>query len=71
MSQKITPKAVESKVFKIYGVLVHCHVLDDGRRIIAADSISKLISAMALGIPDMDLELHDLDHFVMWCNTAK
>ena len=66
-----TPKSVSSKTFRIYGIQVCCHLLDDGRRVIAADSLTKLLSAMANGIPDMDLEEHDLDMFVMWCGQNK
>jgi hypothetical protein len=66
MSNK-TPKSVSSKVFTIFGVPLLCHVLDDGRRIIAADSLVKLLDTMAAGIPDIELEEHDLDHFIFWC----
>jgi hypothetical protein len=70
MPNKI-PKPVSSKVFKIFGVSLHCHVLDDGRRIISSDSLVKLLDTMAAGIPDLELEEHDLDHFIFWCRSTK
>jgi hypothetical protein len=38
------PKAVWSGTFKIYGVELKCHVLDNGQRIIDADSIEQLFA---------------------------
>ena len=70
MTNKV-PKSVSSKVFTIYGIQIQCHLLDDGRRVIASDSLSKLLVAMANDIPDLDLEAHDLDHFVMWCKAGN
>ena len=68
MSTK-TPKSISSKTFKIFGVSVLCHVLDDGRRVISSDDLVKLIDTMAAGIPDIELEEHDLDHFIFWCRA--
>jgi len=68
---KTTPKITSRNTFQVLGVRVQCLVLEDGRRVISSDSLVKLLDAMARGIPDMDLESHDLDHFVMWCRTIN
>jgi len=64
-----SPKSIEHKVFTVFGIPVHCHLLDDGRRVIASDSIVKLLDLMAVGFPDSDLEASDLDLFVLWCRA--
>lgn len=40
------PKAIWEGVIKVFGVEVKCYTLDDGRRIIDAASMEKLITAM-------------------------
>jgi hypothetical protein len=40
------PKTVASSEFRIFGVLLHCHVLDNGQRIIEADDMRALMAAM-------------------------
>jgi len=60
-------KSVEHKIFSIFGIPIHCHLLDDGRRVIASDSLCKLLDIMAVGFPDSDLEESDMDLFVLWC----
>ena len=58
------PTAVWTGAFTIFGVEVKCHVLDDGRRIIDADSIGKLLAAMEL--PSGSVEPGDLEAFARW-----
>lgn len=62
-------KSIEHKIFTIFGIPIHCHALDDGRRVIASDSLVKLLDIMAVGFPDSDLEASDLDLFVLWCRA--
>lgn len=42
------PKAVWSGTFKIYGMELQCHVLDNGQRIIDADSFNQFLAAGSL-----------------------
>lgn len=79
-------QATASATFIVFGVEVKCHVLDDGQRIIEADSAKALFEAMgnpASGLPD-DLEslrrwLSGLGYtcpdcgqwFVLWRNLWK
>ena len=62
-------KSIEHKIFLIFGIPIHCHLLDDGRRVIASDCLVKLLDIMAVGFPDSDLEESDLDLFVLWCRS--
>lgn len=66
-----TPKSIEQKVFVIFGVPVCCHLLDDGRKVIAAESLTKLLTVIAAEIPDLNLEDHDIDHFIFWCRKNR
>lgn len=43
------PTAVWSGTFRLFGVELHCHTLDDGQRIIEADSMRRLLDAMIDG----------------------
>jgi hypothetical protein len=58
-----TPKSVWSGTFRIFGVDVRCHVLDDGQRIIEADSVAELIEAMEA--PD-NRDIGDIENFHKW-----
>jgi hypothetical protein len=58
------PKAVWSGVFTIWGIDLHCHVLDDGQRVIDVDDFHKFINAMADGVPMADDP--DLMAFLKW-----
>jgi hypothetical protein len=40
------PTCTWTGTFRVFGVEVVCHVLSDGRRIIEADSMHKLMAAM-------------------------
>lgn len=41
------PQSIWQGTFTMFGVEVRCHVLDDGRRIIEAESMTELLNAMA------------------------
>jgi hypothetical protein len=41
------PHAVWSGTFQLFGVDVHCHVLDNGQRVIDEDSMVALLEAMS------------------------
>ena len=41
--------AIWSGTFTMYGVEVRCHTLDDGRRVIEADSVKEIFRALAEG----------------------
>ncbi len=57
------PKSIWEGSFKVFGVELKCHVLDDGRRIIEADSVADLLDAMGSVDP---IDIGDLDNFVKW-----
>ena len=46
------PAPIWSGSFTVYGVEVKCHVLDDGQRIIEAESVDALFVEMAGDAPD-------------------
>lgn len=56
------PTSIWSGSFRVYGVDVKCHVLDDGQRVIEADSVAALFEAM--GTPGV--EMGDVEEFVRW-----
>ena len=58
------PKSVWSGSFRVFGVDIHCHVLETGERIIEADSIHALFEAMT----DRPLDTADTGFadFVRW-----
>jgi len=43
----VSTQAVRSASFRLFGVDVLCHVLEDGRRVIAEESVHALFAAMA------------------------
>lgn len=45
MSEDV-PVSIAQSTFKVFGVDVKCHVLDNGQRIIEADSMNQLLEAM-------------------------
>lgn len=57
------PKSVWHGTFKLFGVDVHCHVLDDGRRIIEEESMVQLLQAMG---DSAGVDQHELEEFVRW-----
>ena len=48
------PQSVWSGTFTLLGVEMHCHVLDNGERIIEAESFEKFIEAMATSETKID-----------------
>jgi hypothetical protein len=42
------PKSIASSEIQLFGVTLHCHVLDNGQRIIDAADIEKLFEAMEI-----------------------
>lgn len=55
-------KSVYESTFHVFGVDVKCHVLNDGQRVIEAESMNKLLNAMA----DPDVEVGDMESFAKW-----
>ena len=43
------PKSIATGTVTVFGVELHVHTLDDGRRIIEADGVHHLLAAMAGG----------------------
>jgi hypothetical protein len=74
----VIPKAVWSGVFVVFGVELHCSVLDDGRRIIDAEDVAKLFAAidaedvaklfaaMEDDAQPTEAEVEALDAFMRW-----
>lgn len=58
--------AVWQGTFKAFGVDVVCHVLNDGRRIIEAESMEALMMA-AVGT----IQAEDLEAFARWCKGGE
>ncbi len=58
------PKSVWSGSFNVFGVELKCHVLDNGQRVIEADSMADFLN----GVADADVPAEDpnLDEFVRW-----
>lgn len=53
----------------MFGVTVKCYVLDDGQRIIDADSVKALLEAMAsVDDPTEDMDMAD---FAKWIHEGK
>ena len=52
---KNLPTVIWSGSFRVLGVDVRCHVLDDGRRIIDAESMEALFGDGVLGKADGDI----------------
>lgn len=53
------PRATHSATFRLFGVDVRVHVLDNGQRIIEAKSLSELLEAMSdsrASNDDVDME---------------
>jgi hypothetical protein len=63
------PVSVWTGEFTLFGVTLRCHVLDDGRRIIDADDIAKLLSAEPTD-PD-HADMADLQELLAWCRGAE
>lgn len=48
------PASIWSGTFRIWGIDLKCHVLDNGQRIIEKDSFDQFMNAMADGMPVSD-----------------
>lgn len=57
-----TPQAVWRGEFRLFGIMVRCYVLDDGRQIIESASMVELLRAME----DGTLDPGDLEAFARW-----
>jgi hypothetical protein len=58
------PKSVWSGSFNVFGVELKCHVLDNGQRVIDADSVADFFNLMADA--EVPAEDPDMDEFVRW-----
>jgi hypothetical protein len=63
------PVSVWSGTFKIMGVEIRCHVLDNGQRIIEEESLQDFISALADGNMS-PIDIAELHQFVLWHKGA-
>ena len=59
------PQATWEGTFRLFGVTVKCYQLDNGQRIIDADSMNRLLAAMAEGTID-PLDNMDTEAFAKW-----
>ena len=56
--------------FTLFGVELQCHLLDDGQRVIEADSMAALHNAMAQ--PDMTIGAdEEVDEFACWLHSQE
>lgn len=58
------PTAVWEGTFIVFGVTIHCYVLDDGRRIIEAESFKNLMDALYHGDASRNKALEDLCRWI-------
>ena len=63
------PVSIWSGSFRLFGVDIDCHVLDDGRRIIEAQSMAKLLHAMEHG--GQDVNPNEVARFAKWQKGVK
>ena len=61
--QQPLPQAIWSGTFTVFGVEMKCHVLNDGRRVIEAESLEKLFEVWAAGEA---VPLGDINDFARW-----
>lgn len=66
MSDDQIPQSIGSGSFTLFGVEIKCHVLNDGQRIIEAESMENLFETMARiddrRIPEPD----EMNGFIRW-----
>lgn len=60
------PTAVSSSEITLFGVTLHCHVLDDGQRIIEAEDVSRLFAAME-NTEREQAQIEGLEEFARFC----
>ena len=63
------PKAIWEGSFKIFGIDIKCATLEDGRRIILAESMDALFEVMATG--DTTSNTADFAAFYAWKDGGK
>ena len=66
MSDDHLPQSIWSGSFTLFGVEIECHILDDGQRIIEAESIERLFEAMARVDDRKAPEPDEMDSFGRW-----
>lgn len=66
MSEKNIPQSIWEGSFHLLGVEIKCHTLSNGERIIEAESIEKLISALFKQEPEIQEGLDDSEAFGRW-----
>ena len=59
------PQSIWQGSFKVFGVEVKCHTLDNGERVIELESVKELFTAMGEASPDTT-NSPDADAFVRW-----
>ena len=57
------PVAVWSGSFRLFGVDLKCHVLDDGQRVIEPESMEAMFDAMG---SEGSVEIGDIESFTQW-----
>lgn len=65
----MTPKSIWSGSFFIGGIELHCHVLDNGKRIIEAQDVDALFNAM--GLESFELKEDSLQEFIRWMRSLE
>jgi hypothetical protein len=56
------PQAIATSEMTIGGITLRCHVLDDGRRVLEADGMDRLVEALEAG----ELDVQDADRLGRW-----
>lgn len=59
------PKSVWQGSFRLFGVDIRCHVLDNGKRIIEAESFAALLSAFEAA-DDEQISSDEVERFAKW-----
>ena len=60
------PVSIWQGTFNVFGVALRCHILSDGRRIIEADSVTKLLDVWAGAESEIAVEAPGIDAFLKW-----
>lgn len=60
------PRAVWTGTFRLFGVDLECSVLDNGQRVISADSIDALLNAMDANGPTTEDDCAEAHRFAAW-----
>ena len=70
-AKKEIPTAVWSGSFTLFGVVVYCHNLSNGQRIIEADSLLRLLDAMANAPAPIKDAVTEFENFARWQKGIK